>query len=186
MMTRLFTGITGMTLAGLLTLTGVGVVGSGPVAHAPRSGKIVGTWRNEVKIVTCPPAAPGVIVTLQSMEVLSSDGAVIEAGGPAGAPPAVSRSGGIGIWEQTGAHTYRISFSFHSFDNLGRLVRITEVTTNGELIDGDDPETPDVEPYYRSGTGTNVITNLDPVTGAVINVIQGCNESKSRPVLFVD
>ena len=178
-------------LAGLLTLTGVGVLGSGPVAPGPvapadRSSTFEGTWINEVHILPCPPAPPTVIATLQSMETLLAGGVMIEGGGAAGAPPAVSRSAGHGIWEKTGPNTIRTSFRFHSFDNLGRLVRITEVTSNNELIEGDNPATPEVEPYYRSGTGGNVITNLDPVTGAVINVIVGCNESTNRPVLFQD
>jgi hypothetical protein len=41
-----------------------------------------------------------------------------------------------------------------------------------------------VEPYYLKGTGTNRITNLNPADGSVINVIEGCNESTSAPVLF--
>ena len=54
-----------MTLAGLLTLTGVGVLGFGPVAHADGSGTFEGTWLVDVKIVTCPPAPPAVIATFQ-------------------------------------------------------------------------------------------------------------------------
>ena len=173
-----------MTLAGLLTLTGVGVLSFGPVPHANRSGKFEGTWLNEVKIVTCPPAPSAVIATLRSMETFLPGGAVIEGGGPAGPPPGVSRSSGLGIWEQVGAHTFLHTFRFHSFDNLGRLVRITDVTSTADLIQGDNPDTPEVEPYYLSGTGTNMVTNLDPVTGAVINVTQGCNVSTSRPLLF--
>jgi hypothetical protein len=120
------------------------------------------------------------------MQTMLAGGVSIEGGGPAGLPPAVSRSGGLGIWEKTGPHTYRIFFRFQSLDDLGRLVRVTDVTSNSELIDGDDPATPEVEPYYLSGTGGNTQTNLDPVTGAVINVTTGCNESKSYPVLFQD
>ena len=98
-----------------------------------------------------------------------------------------SRSAGHGIWERTGHHTFRVFFRIHSFDNLGRLVSITEVTTNPRLIKGDDPETPDVvEPYYLSGEGTNRITNLNPDDGTVINVTEGCNEATSRPILFED
>jgi len=176
-------------LAGLLTLTGVGMLGFGPVAPGPvahKDGGVEGTWINEVHILTCPPAPPAVITTLKSMQTMLPGGACIEGGGAAAVPPAVSYSGGHGIWEKTGSHTYRVFFRFHSFDNLGRLVRISEVTSDQELIQGDDPASPEVEPYYLSGVGGNVITNLDPVTGAVINVTQGCNESKSRPVLFQD
>lgn len=175
-----------MTLAGLLTLTGVGVLGFGAAAHAEGGGKFEGTWLNEVKIVTCPPAPHTVLATFESMITYIRGGILIEGGGPATPPPAVSRSAGHGIWERTGHHTFRAFFRAHSFDNLGRLVRITEVTTNPELIQGDNPETPDVEPYYLSGEGTNKITNINPVDGTVINVTEGCNEATSRPVLFED
>ncbi len=43
MKTRLFTRLPGMTLAGLLTLTGVGVLGFGPAAQAEDGGKFEGT-----------------------------------------------------------------------------------------------------------------------------------------------
>jgi hypothetical protein len=79
-----------------------------------------------------------------------------------------------------------VFFSFHSFDNLGRLVRITEVTTHPSLIKGDNPETPDVlEAYYLSGEDTNRITNFDLVNGTK-TVTEGCNEATSRPILFED
>jgi len=72
-------------------------------------------------------------------------------------------------------------------DNLGRLVRIIEVTSLPTLVQGDNPETPDVvEPYSLSGDGTNTITNINPVDGSVVSVTQGCNEATSRPVLFED
>jgi hypothetical protein len=80
-----------------------------------------------------------------------------------------------------------VFFRAHSFDNLGHLVRITEVTTHPILIKGDNPETPDIdEPYYLSGEGTNRITNLNPVDDSVINATEGSNEAISRPVLFED
>lgn len=187
MKTRLFTRLPGMTLAGLLTLTGVGVLGFGPAAQAEGGGKFEGTWLNEVKIVPCPPAPHAVIATLQSMTTYMRGGILIEGGSPSAPPPAVSRSAGHGIWERTGHHTFRVFFRSHSFDNLGRRVRITEVTTHPSLINGDNPETPDVlEPYYLSGDGTNKITNINPVDGTVINVTEGCNEATSRPVLFED
>ena len=96
-------------------------------------------------------------------------------------------AGGSPVWEHTGPHTFRVFCRIHSFDNLGRLVSITEVTTNPSLIKGDDPETPGIdEPYYQSGEGTNRITNLNPDDGSVINVTEGCNEATSRPILFAD
>ena len=82
-------------------------------------------------------------------------------------------------------HTFLLFFRSHSFDNLGRRVRITEVTGRLRLIQGDNPETPDsVEPYYLSGNGTNKITNLNPVDGSVVNVTEGCNRVTSTPFLF--
>jgi hypothetical protein len=144
---------------------------------------IVGTWLNEVKIVTCPPAPREVIATFESMITYMRGGILIEGGAPPF--PAVSRSAGQGIWERTSPHTFRVFFRAHNFDNLGRLVSIVEVTTLPSLIQGDNPDTPDVlEPYYLSGDGTNTITTIDPVDGTVINVTKGCNEATSRPILF--
>ena len=77
-------------------------------------------------------------------------------------------------------------FRFNSFDAMGRLVRITEVTTNPHLIRGDNPENVDVvEPYYLSGEDTNWMTNFNP-DGSVSGVTTGCDEATSRPVLFED
>jgi len=77
-----------------------------------------------------------------------------------------------------------VSFRSHSFDSLGRLVRINEVTTNPTWTKGDDPNTAAVEPYYLAGWGTNKLTNLDPVSGAVLSIVQGCNYATSRPMLL--
>jgi hypothetical protein len=177
--------IPGMTLVVMLTLVVAQGLVFSPEAQAGDGGKLEGTWLNEVKIVTCPPAPHEVLATFQSMITYIRGGILIEGGGPPA--PAVSRSAGQGIWERTGGHTFRVFFRAHSFDNLGRLVRITEVTTNPEFIQGDNPETPDVlEPYYLSGDGTNMITNINPVDGTVINVTEGCNEATSRPILFED
>ena len=185
MKTRLFTQIPGMTLAVMLTLTGVGVLGFGPAARAAGGEKLEGTWLNEVKIVTCPPAPFAVIATVQSMTTYMRGGILVEGGAPPA--PAVSRSAGHGIWERTGHHSFRVFFRAHFFDNLGRRVRIIEVTSHPSLINGDNPETPDVlEPYYLSGDGTDKITNINPADGSVINVIEGCNEATSRPILFED
>lgn len=189
MKTRLFPWLPGVTLAGLLTLAGAGVLGFAPAAHEERGAKsLEGTWINEVKAVTCPPAPPMVLARFQGMFTFMRGGTLIEGGGPSGAPPAVWRSAGHGIWKRTGRHRYRAFFRFHSFDDLGRLVRITEVTIHPRLIGGDNPETPDVvEPYYLRGEGgTNTITNINPDDGTVINVTKGCGELTSRPVLFDD
>ena len=184
---RLLPQLPGMMLAVMLTLVVAQGLVFGPEAQAEGGGTLQGTWLNEVKIVTCPPAPHAVITTFQSMITYIRGGILIEGGGPATPPPAVSRSAGHGIWERTGDRTFRVFFRAHSFDNLGRLVRITEVTTYPSFIKGDNPETPDdLEPYYLSGEGTNRITNLNPVDGSVINVTEGCNEATSRPVLFED
>jgi len=121
------------------------------------------------------------------MTTYMRDGVLVEGGGPATPPPAVSRSAGHGIWERTVHRAFRLQFRFHSFDALGRLVRITEVTSFPHLIHGDNPATPDViEPYYLSGDGNNLVTNIDPVTGVSTALPRGCNEATSRPVLFED
>ena len=176
-----------MMLAVMLTLL-VGTVRAD-------GSKLEGTWLNEVKVwlnpepsKPCPPQ-PQNPVTVQSMTTYMRGGILIEGGSPpAGGPPftAVSRSAGHGIWERRGHHTFRLFFRSHSFDNLGRLVRITEVESHPRLIQGDNPETDDVvEPYYLSGEGTNRVTNFDLVNGTV-TVTHGCNEATSRPFFFED
>ncbi len=185
MKARLFTRISGMTIAGMLTLAGATVHGFGPSTQDEGRGQLEGTWLNEVKIVTCAPAPFAVIASFQSMHTFMRGGIQLEGGAPPAPPPAVSRSAGHGIWERTGRHSFLQFFRSHSFDNLGRRVRITEVTGRLRLIQGDNPETPDVvEPYYLRGSGTNKITNLNPVDGSVINVTEGCNRVTSTPFLF--
>jgi hypothetical protein len=185
MKTKLFTRISGMTLVGALTLAGGTALGFGPATQEEGRGKLEGTWLSDVKIVTCPPAPFAVIATIQGMLTVMGGGIVIEGGAPPA--PAVSRSAGHGIWERTGRHTFLVFFRSHSFDNLGRRVRINEVTSHPRLIQGDNPDTPDsVEPYYLSADGTNKITNLNPVDGTVISVMEGCSKTTSTPFLFRD
>ena len=187
MKTKLFTRICGMTLVGVLTLAGGTVLSFGPAKQEKGGRTLEGTWLNEVQIVTCPPAPVAVIATVQSMTTYMRGGILIEGGGPPAPPPAVSRSAGHGIWERTGGHAFVLFFRSHSFDNLGRRVRISEVTSYPSLIQGDNPDTPDlVEPYYLSGDGTNKITNLNPVDGTVISVTEGCNKATSTPFFFRD
>jgi hypothetical protein len=185
MKTRLLTRISGMTLASLLTLTGLVVLGFRPAAHA-EGGGIEDTWLGAVKIVTCPPAPYEVITTFESMSTYMRGGTLIEGGAPP--PPAILHSAGHGIWERTGGHTFRSFFRSHHFNANGSLVGIVGVTGHAHLIKGDNLETPDViEPYYLSSKGnTNRITNIDPVDGTVIDVIEGCSEATYRPVLFED
>jgi hypothetical protein len=172
-------------LAVTCAVAGVVILCAAPVARADdHTGAFVGTWLNDVKIVACAPAPPIVFLTFQSMLTLTSDGTMVEDGSPGGPPPGVWRSAGLGIWKKKSAHRIVQFFRFHSFDGLGRLVSISEVTSRPTLVDGDNPDTPNVEPYYLKGTGTNRITNLNPADGSVINVIEGCNESTSAPVLF--
>lgn len=154
-----------------------------PQARANGNNRIEGTWINTVKIVSC--ASPQtVLAAFLSMTTYHRDGTLIEGGGPATPPPGVARSAGHGIWERTGRHAIQAHFRFHTFDSLGRLVRITEVATTPTLTQGDDPTTTAVEPYHLAGWGTNRITNVDPASGAVVSVTEGCNHATSRPVLF--
>ena len=144
---------------------------------------IEGTWINEISIVNC--ANPQIVFArFTSMTTYLKGGTLIEGGGPAAPPPAVSRSAGHGVWERTGHYEYQAVFRSHSFDALGRLVRITEVATAPTLMLGDNQATPNVEPYYLSGSGTNRVTNVDPVTGTVTGVTDGCNYATSSPMLI--
>jgi hypothetical protein len=185
MKAKVFTRISGMTIAGMLTLAGATVQGFGPTTQDEGRGQFEGTWLAEVKIVTCPPTPFAVIASFQSMQTFMRGGILLEGGAPPAPPPAVSRSAGHGIWERTGRHAFLQFFRSHSFDSLGRRVRITEVTGRLRLIQGDNPDTPDfVEPYYLRGNGTNKITNLNPVDGSVIGVTEGCNTATAAPFLF--
>lgn len=155
-----------------------------PAAALANGGdRFEGTWINDVKIVSC--ASPQTVLTsFQSMTTYLHGGTLIEGGGPATPPPGVSRSAGQGIWERMGRHEFRVWFRSSTLDGLGRLVRITEVSSQPTLVMGDNPATAEVEPYHLVGWGTNRITNIDGATGAVTSVVQGCNYAASRPVLF--
>ena len=182
MKNRLFAAISAMATVGILIFAGVRVLGFEPTAQTESGGTLEGTWLNEVKIVTCPPAPYAVIATFQSMTTYMR-GTLVEGGSPPA--PFPSRSAGQGIWERASGHGFLVFFRSHSFDNLGRRVRVTEVTSHPDLIKGDNPETPDFEePYYLSGDGTNKVTNFNPVDGTVISVTEGCNQATSRPFLF--
>jgi hypothetical protein len=154
-----------------------------PLAQAASQNRIEGTWINTVKVVSC--ASPQtVLATFQSMTTYQRDGTLIEGGGPATPPPGASRSAGHGIWERNGRHSISAQFTVHVLDSLGRLVRINEVTTKPTLTQGDDPATTVLEPYFLSGWGTVKVTNVDPSTGAVMSVAEGCNHATSRPMLL--
>lgn len=154
-------------------------------AGASGGDRFEGTWINDVKIVSCQ-SPQTVLAAFQSLTTYSRDGTLIEGGGAAAPPPGVSRSAGHGIWERTGGHTFQVWFRSHALDGLGRLVRITEVSSQPTLVMGDNPGTAEVEPYHLVGWGTNKITNIDAATGAVTSVVQGCNYAASRPVLFAN
>ena len=151
---------------------------------AQGADRFEGSWINDVKIVSCEN--PNVVLAaFTSMTSYLRGGVVIEGGAPSTPPPAVSRSAGHGVWKREGHKTLHAWIRSHSFDAVGRLVRITEVSTAPVLTNGDNPYTPGVvEPYYLAGWGTNRITNLDPATGAVLSVTEGCNYAASRPVRF--
>ena len=166
-----------------LLAVGLGLLGMLPLQAYADDNKIEGTWINDVKIVSCI-SPQTVLAAFPSMTTYLRGGVLIEGGGPDSRPPSVWRSAGHGVWASTGRHTFQVSFPSHFFDSLGRLVRINEVTTNPTLTKGDDPNTAAVEPYYLAGWGTNKLTNLDPVSGAVLSIVQGCNYATSRPMML--
>jgi hypothetical protein len=165
-----------MTLAVMLTLVVAQGLIFGPEAQAGGGRGLEGTWLNEVKIVSCDDRDV-VFTTFESMTTFMRGGILIEGG--------ASHSAGHGIWERTGDHTFRLFFRRHNFDQGGHLVSIVEVESHPKLIQGDNPATDVVEPYYHSGEGTVRITNLNP-DGTVNNVTHGCNEATSRPFFFED
>jgi hypothetical protein len=179
-----------MASVGVLALAGACVLGLGPAQaegqERSAAARFEGTWVNDVEIVACAPAPPIVFAAFQSMSTHIPGGTLIEGGSPSAGPPAVTRSPAHGIWQRTGGHTFLLIFRFHGFDDLGRRVSIVEVTSRATLVRGDNPATPDVEPYYLRATGTNTITNLNPDDGTVINVTEGCSRGTSAPFLFPD
>jgi len=139
-------------------------------AQGEGGGGIEGTWLNDVNIVSCTPEHQ-VFATFQSMITYMRGGVLIEGGSPP-FPGAVSRSESHGIWKPTSGHAFHVFFRFHTFDNLGRLNSIVEVTTDPSLINGE-----------LIGNGTNKITILNP-DGTVVGVTTGCNEAISRRFSF--
>ena len=173
---RIFSRIIGfpMFLLVLMSLIVTSSMRPTSVKAEGEGGGIEGTWLNDVKIVTCAPAPPAVIATFSSMITYMRGGVLTEAGSPT-FPTAASRSSSHGIWKPVSGHAFKVFFRFHTFDDLGRLNSIVEVTTNPSLINGE-----------LTGTGTNKITNLNPVDGSVLNVIEGCNEATPRRFSFDD
>jgi len=181
--------MSGMTLVVMLALGVAQGLVFGPEVRAEGSRSLVGTWLNTVKIVDCDD--PSIVFeAFESMITYMRGGVLIEGGAPpsSGRPgdPVVSHDAGHGIWEPMGKRTFRVFFRSHGFNRDGRLVIILEVNTFPRLINGDNPDTPEVEPYYLSGKGDNRIRILDPDIGEVIAETEGCNEAISRPILFVD
>src|SRR5262245_18047035 len=129
---RLLTQIPGMTLAGMLTLVVAQRLMCSPEAQAGGGRGLEGSWLNEVNIVSCDDWDV-VFTTFESMTTYMRGGILIEGG--------ASHSAGHGIWERTGAHTFRLFFRRHNFDQGGRRVSIVEVISEPELIKGDNPET---------------------------------------------
>ena len=181
--------ISGLTVAVLFALTATQGLMFGPKVSAESGRDLEGVWLNKVKIVDCLTRTI-VFDEFESMITYMHGGTLIEGGAPpsSGRPgdPVVSHDAGHGIWEPMGNRTFRVFFRSHGFNSDGRLVIILEVTTYPKLISGDNPNTSEVEPYYLSGEGSNRIQILDPDTGGVIAVTEGCNEATSQPILFVD
>jgi hypothetical protein len=91
-------------------------------------------------------------------------------------PPttAVTHSTAHGIWEHTGAQTFRERFRFFSFNAAGVHVSTAEITVERSLIQGNPAETDEI-----IGVGTATFFTPTGVLGG-----EGCNEDRGRRIAF--
>ena len=179
MQRRWYTQLSRMTLVGILTLTGVGVLGFRPAAHAVGGGKLEGTWLMEVTIVNCTTGAPLPIPgnPFPALHTYMRNGMMLRTGAPPPpAPPstAVALSTAHGIWEHTGGQTFRERFRFFSFNAAGVHVSTSEITVERSLIQGNNAETDEI---IGAGTG-----KFFTPTGMLVG--EGCTEDRGRRVAF--
>ena len=173
---RWFTRLSSMTLVGLLTLTGVGVLGFRPAAQAEGGGKLEGTWLIEATRLDCATGdtLPGPGTSFPALHTYMRGGMMLDNGAGSLPPPAVTRSTAHGIWEHTGGQTFRVFFRFFNFNAAGVHVSTNEVTVERSLIQGKHAETDEI-----IGVGTAKL--FDPA-GNLLRV--GCNKDKGRRVVF--
>jgi hypothetical protein len=178
MKTRLFTRIPGMTLAGLLMLTGIGVLGFGAAAHADGGGKLEGNWLMETTLVNCATGDPLPIPgnPFPALHTYMRGGTVLDSGASPPRAPGGTRSAAHGIWERTGAQTFRERFHSFSFDAAGVHVSTAEVTFERRLIQGNH-----AEPDEIIGTGTG---KFFTPTGVLVG--EACAKDRARRDAFED
>jgi len=151
MKTRLLTQLSGMTLAVLLALTVGQALVVGAEARAAGGGTLEGNWLMESTLVNCATGDPLPIPgnPFPSLHTYMRGGTVLDSGASPPSAPGGTRSSAHGIWERTGAQTFRERFHSFSFDAAGVHVSTAEVTFERSLIQGKHGE-----PDKSIGTGT--------------------------------
>ena len=141
MQTRRFTQLPAMMLAVMLTLTVGQVLGDGPAAYAAGDRGLEGTWLFEATLVDCATGDPLPIPgnPFPAPHIYLHGGSMLDAGASPSLPPAVTRSSAPGIWERTGAKTFREHFRIFAFDADGAYVSRADITIARRLRQGEDP-----------------------------------------------
>jgi hypothetical protein len=170
-----------MMLAVMLTLTVGQVLGVGPMAYAEDSRGLEGTWHFEATLVDCATGDPLPIPgnPFPALHTYLRGGSMLDsAASPPPPPPgtAVTRSTAHGIWERTGAKTFREHFRIFGFDAAGVYVSRTDVTITRRLRQGEDPA---ADRLIGNGTARFFDAN-GVLTG------EGCNTDRGRRLQFAE
>jgi hypothetical protein len=134
--------IPSMVLVVMLTLVVVQGLMFGPVAQSEGGGKLEGTWLMESTLVNCATGDPLPIPgnPFPSLHTYMRGGTALDSGASPPRSPGGTRTAAHGIWERTGAQTFRERFHSFSFDAEGQHVLTVEVTIERTLIQGEHAE----------------------------------------------
>jgi hypothetical protein len=177
MQTRRLTPLAGMTLAVLLALTVGQALVVGPEARAA-GGTLEGNWLMESTLMNCATGDPLPIPgnPFPALHTYMRGGTVLDSGASPPRAPGGTRSAAHGIWERTGAQTFRERFHSFSFDAAGVHVSTAEVTFERRLIQGNH-----AEPDEIIGTGTG---KFFTPTGVLVG--EACAKDRARRDAFED
>ena len=171
MRTRLFTQIPRGTLAVALALTIAQPLVLGSEAQAD-GGSLVGTWVIQFTRVDCATRAP--LAQNAALHTYTPNGTMLSSGTGNGPSPIVDHSDAHGIWEHTGAQTFREHFRFFNYDAAGVHVSTREVTIERVLVQGNNAEADQI-----LGVGTQ---NLFSPAGVLLS--QACREDQGQRMAF--